>query len=104
MRPHYIFRKDEQDLSHERYASAVEMNTEVRDDPDDPTAPLLIADVKISSLWRGELTQIAVVGPNSHLLGHALKSPLSLEGFDRLEYVDKAGIENVLQPKRRFAR
>ena len=98
------FRKDERDLSHERYASAVEMNTEVKDDPDDPRAPLLIADVEVSSLWRGELTQIAVVGPEFPMLGHALESPLSLEGFDRLEYVDKAAIENVRQPKRRFAR
>jgi hypothetical protein len=38
------------------------------------------------------------------MLGHALESPLSLEGFDRLEYVDKAAIENVRQPNRRFAR
>jgi hypothetical protein len=98
------FRKDERDLSHERYASAVEMNTEVKDDPDDPRAPLLIADVGVSSLWRGELTQIAVVGPKSPMLSHALESPLSLEGFDRLEYVDKAAIENVRQSKRRFAR
>ncbi|MFV9691903.1 MAG: hypothetical protein ACNY01_13200, partial [Desulfobacteria bacterium] len=98
------FRKDERDLSHERYASAVEMNTKVKDDPDDPRAPLLIADVEVSSLWLGELTQIAVVGPESPMLDHAIESPLSLEGFNRLEYVDKAAIENVRQPKRRFAR
>ena len=98
------FRKDERDLSHERYASAVEMNTEVKDDPDDSHAPLLVADVEVTSLWKGELTQIAVVGPDFPMLGHALESPLSLEGFDRLEYVDKAAIENVRQPKRRFAR
>jgi hypothetical protein len=98
------FRKDERDLSHDRYASAVEMNTEVKDDPDDPRAPLLIADVEVSSLWQGELTQIAVAGPEFPILCHAIESPLSLEGFDRLEYVDKAAIENVRQPKRRFAR
>ena len=97
------FRKDERDLSHERYADAVEMNTEVTDDPDDPRAPLLIADVEVSALWQGELTQIAVVGPESPMIGHAIESPLSLKGFDRLEYVDKAAIENVRQPKRRFA-
>lgn len=98
------FRKDERDLSHERYDSAVEMNAEVKDDPDDPRAPLLIADVEVSSLWQGELSQIAVVGPMSPMLSHALESPLSLEGFNRLEYVDKAAIENVRQPKRRFVR
>lgn len=98
------FRKDERDLSHERYANAVEMNAEVKDDPDDPRAPLFIAEVEVSSLWRGELTQFAVVGPNAPMLGYALESPLSLEGFDRLEYVIKAAIENVRQPKRRFVR
>jgi hypothetical protein len=80
------------------------MNTEVKDDPDNLRAPLLIADVEITSLWQGELTQIAVVGPESPMLCHTLESPLSLDGFDRLEYVDKSAIENVRQPKRRFAR
>jgi hypothetical protein len=42
--------------------------------------------------------------PNAPLLGYALESPLSLENFDRLEYVIKAAIENVRQPKRRFVR
>jgi hypothetical protein len=43
--------------------------------------------------------------PNIPLLGYALESPLSLENFDRLvEYVIKAAIENVRQPKWRFVR
>jgi len=98
------FRKDERDLRHERYAGSVEMNTEVKDDPDDPRAPLIVADVEVSSLWQGKLSQIALVGPESPMLGHTLESPLSLEGFNRLEYVNKAAIENVRQPKCRFAR
>jgi len=98
------FRKDDRDLNHERYAKAVEMKKEVKDDPDNPRVPLLIADAELTSLWQGELNQIAVVGPESLMLCHALESPLSLEGFDRLEYVDKPAIENVRQPKLRFAR
>lgn len=97
------FQKDERDLSNERYESAVEMDTEVKDDPENPHAPLLFAEVEVPMLWRGELTQFAVVGPKHPLLNHALESPLSLEGFDCLEYVDKAAVENLRQPKRRFA-
>lgn len=96
-------RRDERDLSHERYRDAVEMETEVRDDPEDPRAPVLSAAVPVSSLWHGELIQLAVVGADSPMLGHALECPLSLDGLDILGYVDRPAIENVRQPKRRFA-
>lgn len=98
------FRADEKDLTAERYASAIEMHMAVRDDPDNPRAPLLWAEVPVASLWEGQLTSIAVVGADSPMLGHSLENSLSLEGFDRLEYCDRVAVENACQPKRRFAR
>ena len=47
------FQKNEHDLSNDRYEGAIEMNTEVKDDPENPDAPLLFAEVEVPMFWRG---------------------------------------------------
>lgn len=98
------FRADQKDLDDERYDRAVELHTEVRDDPDDERAPMLWGQVDVDSLWEGELRKIEVVGVTTPMLAHLLRSPLTLEEIDVFEYCDRTAIRNVRLPRRFFSR
>jgi hypothetical protein len=98
------FQAGQADLAHPRYGDAVEMRAEVRDHPDDTQIPILFAEIDVADLWDGSIQKIEMVGDDKPLLGHMLENPLTLVGFDILEYTDRGSVENVRQPKRRFSR
>lgn len=90
------------DLSRDKYLKAVSLSTEMRDHPADDRAPVLLGKVDASALWDGDLMRLEIVGPDKPLLAHTLENPLSLIGFDSLQYVDAPSVVNRNQPRMRF--
>lgn len=97
------FQPDEQDLTHERFRSAVKFKTRLAPDLQWGREPALFGTVPAKELEAlGEIRRIELISPGHPLIAQLLESPLVCDDAARLEVLMHVRATNSNQPKSLF--